>query len=114
MIQMNEKVELHIAAQFSDAPGARYRSDGDDSGEQFYEELLKPKFEEAMKKNTILFIDMDGTYGYATSFISHSFGSLSREFGKDKVLEILEIKSDEDEKLIEYVNKTIKNPDEFV
>lgn len=111
---MIQRINISIATDFSDAPGARFRDDGDDSGQEFYEDLLRPKFLEAVAQKAILFIDLDGTYGYATSFISYSFGSLSREFGKENVIKTLELKSDEDEKLVDYVKKTIESPDEFI
>lgn len=40
---------IDIKADFSDSPGARYRKDGPHSGEEFFEVLLKPKFEEAVR-----------------------------------------------------------------
>lgn len=107
----NEYLIISVAKDFSDAPGARYRDDGPDSGQEFYEEKLRPAYLEAVEKNQNLLIDMDGAYGYATSFISEAFGRLGREFDPDNVLNRIRIKSDEDPLLTEYVFKTIKNPD---
>ncbi|MCK7596900.1 STAS-like domain-containing protein [Microbulbifer sp. CAU 1566] len=104
-------LKISIAEDFSDAPGARYRDDGDASGQEFYEDHLKGKFEEAVAKKNRLIIDMDRTYGYATSFISASFGRLSKEFGADKVLSIVEIISKEDENVKRYTINIIKNPE---
>lgn len=103
-------LKIIIASDFSDAPGARYYTDGPDSGEEFYDTLLKPRFEEALNSGSILTIDMDGTFGYATSFISASFGVLSKNFGPEKVLKILDMKSDEDPEILNFTIKTIKNP----
>ena len=44
-----EDIIIDIKADFSDSPGARYRKDGPHSGEEFFEVLLKPKFEEAVR-----------------------------------------------------------------
>jgi hypothetical protein len=101
---------INIADDFSDAPGARYIKDGPASGELFYERLLKPKFESAVEENSKLLVDLDGTFGYATSFISEAFGHLSRDFTSEQVLKIIIIKSEEDEAVKEFVIKTIKNP----
>ncbi|WP_439503496.1 STAS-like domain-containing protein [Methylophaga sp.] len=103
-------IVIHIADEFSDAPGARYKTDGDSSGEEFYSSLLKPRFEKALQSNSKLFIDLDGTYGYATSFISEAFGTLSKDFGVEIVLTNLKFKSDEDLKLVSYIKKIINNP----
>jgi hypothetical protein len=99
-----------IADDFSDAPGARYIKDGPDSGELFYERLLKPKFKNAIESKSKLLVDMDGTFGYATSFISEAFGHLSRDFTSEQVLQVLVIKSEEDEVVKNFVIKTIENP----
>lgn len=104
-------IKIVISEDFSDAPGARYYDDGDDSGQEFYEKLLKPKFEEALSKSTTLEVDLDGTYGYATSFISEAFGTLSTEFGKDVVLQNIKITSTEEKKILEYTIKVIKSPE---
>lgn len=107
-----DKVLINIADDFSDAPGARNRSDGDDSGQEFFEDILCPKYKEAISKNKVLSVNLDGTYGYATSFISESFGSLSKQFGAKSVLDNIEIISEEDEKIKLFTLKTIKDPSE--
>jgi hypothetical protein len=101
---------INVAQDFSDAPGARYIEDGDSSGEEFYIKLLRDKFQEALDKKVKLIVDLDGTYGYATSFISEAFGSLSNDFGPETVLKNIEIKSDEDTRLKDYTIQLIKDP----
>lgn len=39
-----------ICKDFTDAPGPRFKSQGDFSGEAFREEFLVPKFKEALEK----------------------------------------------------------------
>lgn len=111
---MSEVKLIRIAEDFSDAPGARYRSDGPASGQEFFEEMLKPAFEKASQEGVLLVIDMDGAYGYATSFISEAFGSLSKEFGPQDVLARIEIISTEDELLKKFIIETITKNDKEV
>jgi len=103
-------VKIRIAEDFSDAPGARYKKDGPDSGELFYDVLLKEKFEQALSEHSKLVVDMDRTYGYATSFLSEAFGKLSENYGPETVLSVLEIISHEDESVRDYTLEIIKNP----
>ena len=105
-----EKEKIIICTDFSDAPGARYRKDGPKSGEEFYEDLLRPKYLKAKETNTKLLVDFDNVWGYPSSFISGSFGRLSTEFGKEEVFEILEFKSDDDKLLIVKINDEINSP----
>lgn len=74
-----EDIIIDIKADFSDSPGARYRKDGPHSGEEFFEVLLKPKFEEAVRNKVKLIINLDGVWGYPSSFVSGAFGKLSLE-----------------------------------
>lgn len=97
-----------IAKDFSDTVGGRYRVEGDYSGEQFREELLKQKLEEALSSGQTLLIDFDGGYGYPTSFLEESFGGLIRDgFDKDILLKTLLFKSDDNPKIIERVKNYI-------
>jgi len=108
---MNEVCKISIANDFTDAPGARYYEDGPKSGEEFYLTLLKIKFEEAILKNGILHIDLDNVWGYPSSFISGSFGRLSKEFSAEKVIKHLTFKSDDNPMLIEKIFDEIRSPD---
>jgi len=95
-----------IATDFATTPGARYRRDGDFSGEQFLEELLLVKFEKAVTGNYIL----DKVWGYPSSFVSGSFGKLSLAKGADLVLKHISFKSEENPIRLEKVINEIKNP----
>lgn len=75
---MYEFVLLNMAKEFSDTPGGRYIKDGKFSGEAFRENLLKPKYLEAMNENKRLVILISGCYGLTASFIDESFGKLSK------------------------------------
>lgn len=100
-------LSINIAKEFSDAPGARYKKDGPKSGEEFFIEILDIKFSESLNNKTKLIINFDGTYGYATSFLSECFGLLARKYGQQIVRNNLELVSQEDPLIIDFVNKTI-------
>lgn len=100
-------IEIKILTDFTFAPGARDYDDGKDSGEEFYEKLLKSKFEEALQKNTKLKIVLDGVEGYPSSFLSEAFGLLGNEFGSEHVWERLIIISNEVPMYIKKIKKYV-------
>lgn len=100
-------IEINILKDFSFAPGARDYDDGKDSGQEFYEKLLKSKYEEALKNDVKLKIDLDGVEGYPSSFLSESFGLLGNEFGGENVWKRLIIVSSEVPMYIKKINKYV-------
>ncbi len=104
-------IKLNIAEEFTTTPGIRYRKDSDYSGEEFREVLLYPAYLRAIRENKRLYIDIDGGYGYATSFLEEAFGGLVRVEGVDanKLLSILEIKSEDEQEWIEKIKGYIKD-----
>jgi hypothetical protein len=107
---METKDKIVIAKDFATTPGARYRRDGKFSGEEFLEDLLLPKFEKAVTEGYILEIDLDGVWGYPSSFVSGSFGKLSVSKGADQVLKHIKFKSDENPMRLERILHEIRNP----
>jgi|SRR5436853_3076047 len=108
-LQTNSQTSLQIvvAKDFSETPGPRAMGE-DFSGEKFKENVLRPGFLRAITDdNTILFVDLDGTEGYATSFLEAAFGGLAREFGSQKVRDHLRLKSDEEPYLVEEILRYI-------
>ena len=105
-----DKICININNDFSDSPGARYRNDGPHSGQEFYEELLQKKFEEALKQDIKLEINLDGVWGYPSSFVSGSFGKLSLEYSADVVLQHIVFISTESETRKDRIIEEIKNP----
>jgi hypothetical protein len=89
-------VQLSVSKEFSETPGPRDRSEGAYSGEQFLEELLRPAFMKALAAKERLFIDLDGTEGYATSFLEQIFG-------------VLEFKSEDEPYLLDEIKQYIKD-----
>lgn len=107
-------MNINICKDYTDTPGGRYIKQGDFSGEDFRNKLLKPKYIEAIEKGEKLKIDLDGGYGYGSSFLEEAFGGLIRELDKNykQVLEVIEVKSDDEPSLIDditkYINDAIK------
>jgi hypothetical protein len=105
------RLEFSIAKQFSVTPGPRNKVEGPHSGEQLLEVLL-PLFRGALDQDAVLSVDLDGTAGYATSFLEAVFGGLAREFGADQVLSHLEFHSEEEPYLIDEVTKYVREANE--
>ena len=98
---------IKISTEFSETPGARYKSEGPYSGEEFRETVLEPKFNEAKEKREKLFVDLDGGYGYPTSFLEEAFGGLARVYDSADVLKILEFISKDEPSLIDEIREYI-------
>ncbi|WP_322805373.1 STAS-like domain-containing protein (plasmid) [Vibrio alfacsensis] len=60
-------------------PGPRYIRLGPHSGEEFRQNILIP----AIEQNREIVINLDGTFGYGSSFLEEAFGGLVRK-GIDK------------------------------
>lgn len=99
---------IKISKDFSETPGARNISDGPYSGEEFREKVLKVKYKEALCNGEKLTIDLDGGYGYPTSFLEEAFGGLAREYGGQKVLSVLDFISEDEPALVEEIMSYIK------
>ena len=61
-------ITINIATDYTKTPGGRFISEGEYSGQDFREKVLKPKFLQALENNDQLTVILDGGYGYATSF----------------------------------------------
>lgn len=106
-----DKLQITIAKDFHSAPGPRYKVEGKHSGEAFREEVLLPRLQEAILENKRIFVDLDGTAGYGTSFLEEAFGGLIREDGYDlkQLLSIFEFKSEEEEYLIDDIKEYLQD-----
>ena len=58
----------------------------------------------------ILEIDLDGVWGYPSSFVSGSFGKLSVKYDSKTVLKYIQFKSDESSIRKEKIISDIQNP----
>jgi hypothetical protein len=98
---------------FSKDPGARYPSDGPNSGEEFFTNRLDAAFKTALDNHEKLTVDLDGTSGYASSFLSEAFGLLAEKYGVEITLKNLEIISNEEpDWKIAILTKYIPNANE--
>ena len=101
-------IRINIAKDFTETPGPRYKKDGEFSGQEFRELLLVPKFEEAIAQSTQLEINLDGGYGYPSSFLEEAFGGLSRIYGEQIVLSTLRFVSLEEPLLVNAIEDYIR------
>ena len=102
-------MKIIICKDFTDAPGPRFKHQGQYSGEAFREDILIPKFKEALEKNEKLIIDFDGTFGYPTSFLVEAFGGLKEKYDKELILKTLVFISNDEIGLIDEVKGYIES-----
>lgn len=95
-----------IAKQYTKSPGIRT---GKFSGEDFREKVLKNLISQ-LKEDEVLIINLDGGFGYSSSFLEEAFGGLVREYNYDKreLLQKLEFISNEEKGLPEDIRNYIK------
>ena len=108
ILKKMEKIKLKFTKDFSPYPGGRSRSTGDNSAEEFYEEVLRGKFLEAKESDKKLEIDLDGSAGYAGSFLDEAFGRLGHEFKFDECKNRLEFITTEEPYLEEDILGSIE------
>lgn len=107
-----DDIVIDVARDFSRTPGPRFRSEGDFSGELFRERLLKPNLELARGSGQKIVVVLDGTAGYATSFLEEAFGGLARLFGSEQVEAHVEVRSEEEPYLVDEVRAYIRRANE--
>ena len=101
-------IVINIISDYTSTPGGRHICEGPFSGEDFRETLLIPKFNEAKEKKQKLLINLDGGYGYATSFLEEAFGGLARIYGAKGVLDTIELVSNDEPAIIEEIIDYVK------
>lgn len=104
-------LKINIANDFSRYPGGRKISQGQYSGEEFLNTLLKPKFEEALSNGTKVVILLDGTEGYGSSFLEEVFGGIVRNYPEVDINKFLEyITNDKflEQEIKEYIDDAQK------
>lgn len=109
-----DNIVLRISTDFSTTPGARYKEEGDFSGEEFREDVLFPKFKEAQNNGTHLIVNLDGTAGLGTSFLEESFGGLIRtnKVNYLELIELMDFVSEENPDYIEEIKDYLKDAHE--
>lgn len=103
---------IKISRDFSKVPGARTESEGPNSGERFRNEILIPRYQEAEKAEELLEIDLDGCYGFATSFLEESFGGMVRILKRKGLLSRIKIISNDDETLESLIKQYVKEAED--
>jgi hypothetical protein len=101
------KYIIKISADFTTCPGARYYSDGPFSGEEFFDKLLSAKFGESLSSREKLTVDLDGTEGYATSFLDEAFSRLAKKYNPKTVWDNLILISSEEPDWIDEIKTYI-------
>ena len=100
-------IRIDVAQEYTKTPGGRFIAEGEYSGEDFRERLLKPRFLEAQERGETLTVILDGGYGYATSFLEEAFGGLARELNsRDLKIKII---SDEEPELVQKIAQYIRD-----
>mgnify|MGYP003300189626 CR=1 FL=1 len=102
-----QNLKINIAKDFSKFLGGRWRNIGKFSGEEFYEEKLRPMYIAAVKLGVKLDIYLDGTKGYPSSFLDQSFGELARKEGVEKVASVLELHAEVFVWVVDFIKKEI-------
>jgi hypothetical protein len=93
---MGKKTYQIAIINYSPDPGPRYVRQGEHSGEDYYHKVLNIAFYTALKSEKVLEISLDGTSGYASSFLDEAFGNLVYDFTLDKVKKNVNIISTEE------------------
>ena len=101
-------ISINIANEYTKTPGGRFKEEGDYSGEDFRDRILIPKYIEAEKNNDILEVNLDGGYGYGSSFLEEAFGGLARKLPNVRPDQI-QIISDEEPQLAEDIARYISD-----
>jgi hypothetical protein len=102
---MNRRT-IHVAGEFARFPFGRYKTDGKTSGEVFRQEVLLP----AIKDDTVVVVDLNGTRPMGSSWLEEAFGGLVRkdnftlEFLQDH-LKIQTTRKDYEDEIWGYIRK---------
>ncbi len=98
-------IHYSIAKQYTEIPGPRFKTEGVFSGEDFRETVLMNLVKKAKNENDKIELDLDGGYGYPTSFLEEAFGGLIRALKDKSVRDLFIFKSDEEPAIIEEINQ---------
>jgi hypothetical protein len=98
---------VNIPIDFSKNTGFRTYDDGPNSGQEFYDLVLKEKFAQALEQDVPIKIIFDGGEGYTSSFVNEAFRRLKDEFGTDTVWNRLILVSEESPRVIKKVKEAI-------
>lgn len=94
--------ELRVSDKF-EYPGLRHCKISDSSGEEFYHNQLNHQFKLCFERKERLRVILDGTAGYAPSFLDEAFGNLVYDFDEVNVRKYLVLVSDDEPEWIEML-----------
>jgi hypothetical protein len=77
------------------------------SAKDFYREILKPAFEEALENKQVLFIDMDDTLCFYNGFISGIFRFILEDFDLLNIRSSMFFKSEQQTHYIGIIEKEL-------
>lgn len=102
-----------IANDYTVTPGGRDVSDGPFSGEVFRDTVLYPLIQECLKNHEKILINLDGTFGYSTSFLEETFGGLVRKYNipANELFKILDFISEDQPRNITKIKNYINEAD---
>lgn len=113
--------KIHICNDFSSVPSGRFYTDGNASGEQFREEILKPAIASLSSNEKLMIILDDGVEGFGSSFLVEGFAGMVK-YGyirSPDLLNKLEFQfADSDfafykKKIIEYIESAKYNSEKY-
>jgi hypothetical protein len=91
---------IDVGQDFSQYPLGRYAKHGPNNGERFREQFLLP----ALRRGSVVEVDLSHARGLAPSFLEESFGGLARAgYSPDDLSNRLVIQSSADPSLVEEV-----------
>lgn len=99
-------MKYSIAEQYTKSPGVRK---GKYSGEDFRKTILKPILDQL--GDEMLIVDLDGGFGYSSSFLEEAFGGLVREcnYDKNELLKKISFISEEEKDLPNKIKDYIRS-----
>lgn len=99
-------IKVNIS-EFSKFPGPRFIKLGPNSGELFRNEVLIP----ALSKDSEVEVNLDGVFGYGSSFLEESFGGLVRAGIETSKIQYIanNLISEDDPSLIEEIQEYIND-----
>lgn len=102
-------ISISIAKDYTEYPGLRHCSVSDFSGEDFYHKILNKLFKDALENKEQISIILDGTTGYASSFLDEAFGNLVYDFTLENVKKYVKIISKEEPHWKDMIEKQTYN-----
>lgn len=97
---MSNKITIRVR-DFTTVPGARHRTDGDGSADEFYEDYAKESIEQAVEENKSIILDFDGTWSYPSSFTSQLAMLIKTNYSPDYIREHLDITANDEPGMVE-------------